>query len=154
MCFPVERDYLPITVTPLWLISFPGLVATQFPPASAARSTTTEPGFMAASIWELQSMEVHVTSILQLTSSVISFGAGLPGINAVVITISTSLHCSRKSFISASMNSLDISFAYPPAPDPSSSISTSMNSAPRDCTCSRAAGLVSKPRTTAPSRRA
>lgn len=90
----------------------------------------------------------------QLTSSVMSFGAGLPGIKAVVITISTSRHCSKKSFISASMNSLDISFAYPPAPEPSSSISTSMNSAPRDWTCSRAAGRVSNPRVIAPSRRA
>lgn len=88
----------------------------------------------------------------QLTSSVISFGAGLPGINAVVITMSTSRHCSKKSFISAAMNSFDISFAYPPAPEPSSSISTSTNSAPSDCTCSRAAGRVSKPRTMAPKR--
>ena len=92
--------------------------------------------------------------LIKLTSSVMSFGAGLPGINAVVITMSTSRHCSRKSFISASMNSFDISFAYPPPPEPSSLISTSINSAPSDWTCSRAADRVSNPRTIAPRRRA
>ena len=68
--------------------------------------------------------------------------------------MSTSLHCSVKSFISASMNAFDIVLAYPPAPSPSSWISTSINSAPKDLTCSLAADLVSKPLTMAPSRRA
>ena len=66
----------------------------QLPPASAAKSTITDPGFMAATI-----------------SSVINVGAGRPGISAVVITMSTSLHCSMNSFISASMNSFDMTFA-------------------------------------------
>ena len=40
-----------------------------------------------------------------------SLGAGLPGISAVVMTMSTSLACSRKRAISASMNSLLIVLA-------------------------------------------
>ena len=40
-----------------------------------------------------------------------SFGAGLPGINAVEMRISTSLHCLANKAISASMNSLDITLA-------------------------------------------
>ena len=40
-----------------------------------------------------------------------SFGAGLPGISAVVMTMSTSFACARNSAYSASMNSLLISFA-------------------------------------------
>ena len=38
-------------------------------------------------------------------SAVISFGAGLPGISAVVMMMSTSVACSAKSAISALMNS-------------------------------------------------
>ena len=44
-------------------------------------------------------------------SAVISFGAGLPGISAVVMMMSTSLACSANSAISASMNSLLITLA-------------------------------------------
>lgn len=117
--------------------------------------TSTLPGFMDSTI-----------------SWVISFGAGLPGMSAVVTTTSTSLHCSANSFISASMNSWLISLAYPPSPPPiSKSPSTSTNSAPNDSTCSltwshgaavsgraqrcggtwrRTSGRVSKQRTTAP----
>ncbi len=43
----------------------------QLPPASTAISTITEPGFMAFTV-----------------SSLISTGAGLPGISAVVMTMS------------------------------------------------------------------
>jgi len=43
----------------------PGTVASQLPPASAAKSTTTDPCFITASI-----------------SLVINFGAGFPGIRA------------------------------------------------------------------------
>ena len=62
----------PSIVTPLgvWWIS-PGLVASQLPPASAARSTITEP-------WPM----------LATASAVISFGAGRPGTSAVVMTTS------------------------------------------------------------------
>ncbi len=48
------------------------------PPASAARSTTTEPAF--------------IDSIISLE---ISFGAGFPGMSAVVIIMSTSRACMR-----------------------------------------------------------
>lgn len=58
------------------------------------------------------------------------------------MTISTSLHCFAKSSISASMNSFDISLAYPPTPSPDSFTSTSNGSAPNDLNCSRAAGLT------------
>ena len=44
-------------------------------------------------------------------SLVISLGAGLPGIKAVVIIISTSLAYLINNFISSSINSLDISLA-------------------------------------------
>ena len=125
----------PITFTKLSVVtSFPGWVTSQLPPFSAARSTTTDPGFMSATC-----------------SALISFGAGLPGISAVVMTISTYSHCLANNFIYASMNSLLISFAYPPAPAPDYSIPfTSKNSAPRDSICSLAAGLTSNPLTMAP----
>merc|ERR1712128_388066 len=64
------------------------------PPASAAKSTTTLPGFISSTMYFL-----------------IKMGAVLPGIRAVVMTISTSLHWSWSSFISASINSFDISLA-------------------------------------------
>lgn len=110
-------------------------VSSQFPPVSAAKSTITLPGLINSTIY-----------------LVISLGAGFPGISAVVITISTSSHCFANNFISASMNYLVISFAYPPtpAPDSFSKPFTSKNYAPRDWTCSFTAGLVSKPRTIAP----
>jgi hypothetical protein len=84
-----------MTLTPLSVTnSSPGLVTSQLPPVAAAKSTMTEPGFMLATI-----------------SAVISFGAGLPGIAAVVMMISTSFACSAKSFISAAMNSSLITLA-------------------------------------------
>ena len=57
---------------PTFLLS-PGTVSSQFPPASEARSTTTEP--------------VRIASTISL---VISLGAGRPGMSAVVITTSMS----------------------------------------------------------------
>jgi len=53
-------------------------VVSMLPPASAARSTTTEPAF--------------IDSIISLE---ISFGAGFPGMSAVVIMMSTSRACMR-----------------------------------------------------------
>jgi len=64
--------------------------------------------------------------------------------------MSTSLAYLANNSISALMNSGDISFAYPPAPSPSSLSLTSINSAPRDYTCSLTADLVSNPLTIAP----
>ncbi|SRN41827.1 Uncharacterised protein [Shigella flexneri] len=66
----------------------------QLPPFWAARSTITLPAFMESTI-----------------SRVISFGAGLPGISAVVTMISTSFAWAAKSSISALMNASDITLA-------------------------------------------
>ena len=115
----------------------PGSVSSQFPPCSAARSTITEPGFMDLTM-----------------SAVISLGAGLPGMSAVVMMMSTSLACSANNSISALMNSSLITLAYPPPPEPSSSNSISRNSAPILSTCCLTSSLVSKARTMAPMLRA
>ena len=120
-------------VTPLTTTFSPGLVASQLPPCSAARSTITEPSFIEATM-----------------SFVMRIGARFPGMSAVVTMMSTSFACAAKSAISASMNSLLITFAYPPSPVPSSSNSSSRNSAPRDSICSLTTGLVSNARTIAP----
>lgn len=105
----------------------------QLPPASAAKSTITEPGF------------------IDLTcSSKINSGAGLPGIKAVVIIISQSLAYLANNSISALIKAGDISLAYPPVPSPSSVIFTVKNSAPKDSTYSLTAALVSKALTIAP----
>jgi len=66
----------PMCVTPLYTYSSSFRVVSIFPPISAARSTTTEPNFIDSIMYFL-----------------ISFGAGRPGINAVVTMISISLHC-------------------------------------------------------------
>ena len=59
-------------VTPFSVVVIsPGCVPSQLPPASAARSTITEP-------WPM----------LATASAVISFGAGRPGTSAVVMTTS------------------------------------------------------------------
>lgn len=50
----------------------------------------------------------------------INTGAFLPGIKAVEIIISTSLHCFANKACSASINALDISLLYPAAVPPSS----------------------------------
>ena len=63
-------------VTPCLTTALPGSVNSQLPPCSAAMSTITLPGFMLCTI-----------------SAVISLGAGLPGISAVVMMMSHSLAC-------------------------------------------------------------
>lgn len=62
-------------LTPCFSTTFPFSINLQLPPASAAKSTITLPGFIALTC-----------------SSVSNSGAGFPGIKAVVIIISTSLH--------------------------------------------------------------
>jgi len=69
-------------------------VYSQLPPFSDARSTITEPGFIESTI-----------------SFKINFGAGLPGIKAVAIIISTSFAYFLNNSISAAINSGDISLA-------------------------------------------
>ena len=66
-------------VTPCRTTTSPGSVSSQLPPCSAARSTITLPGRMDCTM-----------------SAVISFGAGLPGISAVVMMMSTSFACFAK----------------------------------------------------------
>ncbi len=63
-------------MTPCFTTEAPGSVSSQLPPCSAAMSTITLPGFMLLTI-----------------SAVMSLGAGLPGISAVVMMMSTSLAC-------------------------------------------------------------
>ena len=63
-------------VTPWRTTASPGTVSSQLPPCSAAMSTMTLPGFIVCTI-----------------SAVISRGAGLPGISAVVMMMSTSRAC-------------------------------------------------------------
>ncbi len=63
-------------VTPCRTTASPGTVSSQLPPCSPAMSTITLPGFM-----------------LFTMSAVISLGAGLPGMSAVVMMMSTSLAC-------------------------------------------------------------
>ena len=76
-------------VTPLSVTIFSSLtVSLQLPPFSAARSTMTEPGFIAATI-----------------SSVQSSGASRFGISAVVMTMSISGANSRNLASCASRNS-------------------------------------------------
>lgn len=127
------KSVYPIILTPLTMFISPGLVSSQLPPFSEAKSTITDPGFIK---WTCLSNN--------------NLGAGLPGISAVVTMISTSFAYLANNSISASMNSLDISLAYPPVPSPSSFSFTSMNSAPRDYTYSLTAALVSNPLTMAP----
>ena len=63
-------------VTPCLTTACPGSVSSQLPPCSAAMSTMTLPGFMLLTI-----------------SAVMSFGAGLPRIRAVVMMMSASWAC-------------------------------------------------------------
>mmetsp|Transcript_3647 Transcript_3647/g.5403 ORF Transcript_3647/g.5403 Transcript_3647/m.5403 type:complete len:224 (+) Transcript_3647:98-769(+) len=121
--------FTPLSVT----ITSPGTVVSMFPPASAARSTTTDPGFIFATM-----------------SFVIMTGALRPGMRAVPMMISTSSHWWARSLLAALCQSSDISLAYPPAPLPSSKCSTIRNSPPRDSICSFAAGRTSKALTIAP----
>ena len=66
----------PLSVTTTWSVTVPSTL----PPLAAAMSTITLPGFIEATI-----------------SAVMSRGAGLPGISAVVMMMSTSLACSAYS---------------------------------------------------------
>mmetsp|Transcript_132992 Transcript_132992/g.370756 ORF Transcript_132992/g.370756 Transcript_132992/m.370756 type:complete len:242 (+) Transcript_132992:977-1702(+) len=71
------RSVYPRIVTPLSVTTTSSFfVRVQFPPPTAARSTITLPGFMSLTMY-----------------SSISTGLGLPGIAAVVITISHSFRC-------------------------------------------------------------
>mmetsp|Transcript_9299 Transcript_9299/g.22847 ORF Transcript_9299/g.22847 Transcript_9299/m.22847 type:complete len:355 (+) Transcript_9299:2167-3231(+) len=89
------RSSNPMIVTPLSVTTvWPGLVMVQLPPPAAAKSTITEPGFIAFTMW-----------------SSISFGLGLPGMAAVVITMSHSLQCFVKVSFCAFKNSGLDSFA-------------------------------------------
>ena len=63
-------------VTPCCTTTWPGTVSSQLPPCSAAMSTITLPAFMERTM-----------------SAVIRRGAGLPGMSAVVMMMSTSLAC-------------------------------------------------------------
>lgn len=127
------KSVYPTIFTPCFSTILPFSTNLQFPPASAAKSTITLPAFISLTC-----------------SSKISSGASLPGIKAVVIIISTSLHYYLNKAISAAINSGDISLAYPPYPSPSSVILTVKNEAPKDSTYSLTAGLVSKALTIAP----
>lgn len=63
----------PLSVTTAWSLTVPSTL----PPLAAAMSTITLPAFIDATI-----------------SAVMIRGAGLPGMSAVVMMMSTSLHCS------------------------------------------------------------
>ena len=63
-------------VTPWRTTTSPGTVSSQLPPCSAAMSTMTLPCFIDFTM-----------------SAVMSLGAGLPGISAVVMMMSTSFAC-------------------------------------------------------------
>jgi len=71
-----------------------GRVSSQFPPPTAARSTTTLPGFMPAT-----------------ASLVMSRGERLPGMAAVVMAMSVSWSTLRNVSCCAFLKSSDISFA-------------------------------------------
>ena len=71
---------MPTIVTSCSTVVLPGVVSSQLPPASAARSTITEPGRIAST-----------------ALAGISRGAGRPGISAVVITASKSAMRSASS---------------------------------------------------------
>ena len=83
-----------MTVTRCRSTASPATVNAQFPPCSAAKSTTTPPLGIDATM-----------------SAVMSFGAGLPGTNAVVMMMSTSRACCANSAISALRNSALITLA-------------------------------------------
>lgn len=91
------KSVYPTNFTPYFSTTLSFSTNLQFPPASAAKSTITEPGFIAFTC-----------------SSKINSGASFPGINAVVIIISTSLAYFANNSISALIKAGDISLAYPP----------------------------------------
>jgi hypothetical protein len=77
-CFEslLGRSVYPMIVTPCLTTTSLGTVNSQLPPCSAAMSTMTLPGFMDLTM-----------------SALINRGAGRPGINAVVMMMSTSFAC-------------------------------------------------------------
>ena len=77
-------------MTTFWSATVPATL----PPLEAAMSTTTEPGFIEATI-----------------SSVISRGAGRPGISAVVMRMSTSAACAAYSSAALASKSALVSLA-------------------------------------------
>ena len=81
-------------VTPWRTTASPGTVSSQLPPCSAAMSTITLPARM-----------------LLTMSAVISLGAGLPGISAVVMMMSASLACCAYIARCAAWNPSLITFA-------------------------------------------
>ena len=88
------RFVVPSIRTPFTSITFPGSVSSELPPVSAARSTMTDPGFIERTM-----------------SAVMSFGAGRPGIAAVVITMSFSFTAFARSSTSLRCASSESSFA-------------------------------------------
>ena len=82
-------------MTPLAVVTTsPGLAPSTLPPRSTARSTITEPGFIDSTIdFEM------------------SFGAGRPGMSAVVITMSCLAMCAATSAACLAWYSFDISLA-------------------------------------------
>ncbi len=114
--------------------SSPATAPSTLPPDSAARSTTTLPGFMPASM-----------------PAVTSSGARRPGTAAVVISTSAAATCGASSSCWRTARSADSSRAYPPAPSTASS-SRSTKVPPIERTSSALAGRTSYADTTAPSR--
>ena len=80
--------------TPCRSVGSSATVPSTFPPAIAAKSKITLPGFMLA-----------------ICASVTSRGAGLPGISAVVMTISCLAMCVDTKSACANLYSSDISVA-------------------------------------------
>src|SRR5690606_35945675 len=128
---------LPMMVTPSIFTVSLSTVPSQLPPLTEARSTTTAPGFICLSM-----------------ALVMSKGALLPGIKAVVMTTSDLTIDFSNISDWAFLYSSDCSTAYPPAPLSSTAPGTSTNLPPRLCTCSLTELLVSNASTTAPSLRA
>ena len=120
-------------LTPLLvLVISPATEPSTFPPLSAARSTTTEPG-----------------AIFETISAVTNLGAVRPGTAAVVInTSAAAIYGESNSFCLFARSSV-ISLAYPPAPSKASN-SKLINFAPIDLTSSAEDGRTSYAETTAP----
>ena len=87
-------------------------------------------------------------------SPVTSTGARFPGTSAVVMHTSVDFSSRAISSRSLAAASAETSFAYPFASSARSSRPTATKRAPRLSTCSLTTGRMSKPVTTAPSRRA
>ena len=115
----------PQSWTPPTLRTSPGCTPSTLPPDSAARSTTTEPGFICFTM-----------------SAVTSTGACRPGTAAVVISASAAAMYGVSSSRCRSARSSVISRAYPPAPS-SVGRSSSIAWAPMERISSAAAARTS-----------